>query len=246
MLEYMQLENVVFIDIETVPGMRSYDDLNPYEQKLWEDKKGKTRDVDVDAADFYFQNAGILAEFGKIVCISLGYFSKKQGDRVFKVKSIIHDDEKELLHEFVDILNRFNNSFNGRLALCGHNIREFDIPYICRRLLINGLANHFPTYLLKFQAAKPWELQEMMIDTLALWKFGDYKNYISLKLMTHVLGVPSPKDDIDGSEVGRVYYHENDLKRIAVYCEKDVIAVAQVVMKMKGLSLIEAEEVIYG
>lgn len=246
MLEYVQLENVVFIDIETVPGVKEYNDLNPYEQKLWEDKKGKTRAENEDADNYYFQNAGILAEFGKIVCISLGYFTKVNGERVFKVKSVVNDNEKDLLFDFVDIINRFNNSFNGRLALCGHNIREFDIPYLCRRLLIQGMANQFPSYLLKFQAAKPWELQDMLIDTMTLWKFGDYKNYISLKLMTHVLGIPSPKDDIDGSEVGRVYYHENDLARIAKYCEKDVIAVAQILMKLKGIPTIEPNEIVQG
>lgn len=245
MLEHFSLYKTLFIDIETVSGVADISELSEYEQKLWEEKRGKNRPEGVDADEFYFQNAGILAEFGKIVCISMGYFSEQAGERIFRVKSIYGDNEVNLLKEFVILLKKIEVSFGSQMMLCGHNIKEFDIPYICRRLLINQMVEEFPPFFKKIQRAKPWELSAVLLDTLDIWRFGDYKNYISLKLLTHVLGVPSSKDDIDGSEVGRVYYHEYGLDRIKRYCEKDVIAVAGIILKMKAMPDIREEELIF-
>lgn len=243
-LIHSPIENILFLDIETVPSQAHYDELSDYEQELWEGKRGKYRDENTSAGDYYFQNAGIFAEFGKIICISMGYFATQDGERVFRVKSIAHDDEKTLLAEFIDVLNRFENYFSNQLIICGHNVKEFDIPYMCRRLIVHGFIQEFPQFFKKIQNAKPWEMGGMVLDTLDTWRFGDYKNYISLKLYTHVLGIPSPKDDIDGSEVGSVYYLEKDLNRIRIYCEKDVAAVANIVLKLKGMDSISEEEIV--
>ncbi len=239
------LSRLLFIDIETVPASPSYEKLPELTQELWEGKRGKYRPEDTDKADYYFNNAAIFAEFGKIVCISMGYFSEQDGRRTFRVKSIAKDEESELLRDFVQVLNKFDSTFGNQLMICGHNVKEFDVPYICRRLIVNELIEEFPAVFRKIQYAKPWELNALLLDTLDTWRFGDYKNYISLKLYTHILGIASPKDDIDGSEVGRVYYLENNLERIRIYCEKDVIAVASIILKLKNLPMIREEEVVY-
>ncbi len=245
MLEHIPLSKTLFIDIETVPGVSDLSDLSEYEQLLWEGKRGKLRPEDMDADEYYFNNAGILAEFGKIICISMGYFTGQGQDRVFRIKSIVNDDELVLLSDFVQLLKKFEQNFGNQLMICGHNVKEFDIPYICRRLLVHQMIDDFPAFFQKMQMAKPWELSAMVLDTLDVWRFGDYKNYISLKLLTHVLGLPSSKDDIDGSEVGRVYYHEYGLDRIRKYCEKDVIAVASVVLRLKGMPDLKISDVIF-
>ena len=244
MLGQISLTKVLFIDIETVSGAPDLSDLSQYEQKLWEEKRGKLRPKDIDEDEFYFNNAGILAEFGKIVCISMGYFVKQDNQLMFRIKSVVNDDEEQLLKDFVSLLEKFEKNFGNQLMICGHNVKEFDIPYICRRLLIHGMLEEFPDFFEKMQSAKPWELSSMVLDTLDVWRFGDYKNYISLKLLTHVLGLPSPKDDIDGSEVGRVYYHEHGLERIRIYCEKDVLAVGKIVSKLKGYPDIPDENIV--
>lgn len=244
MLDQYPLYKILFIDIETVPGVPDISDLSEYEQQLWEEKRGKLRPEDTDPDEFYFDNAAILAEFGKIICISMGYFTEQGGSRVFRVKSLYGDDEKRLLKDFAALLKKIEATFGNQLTLCGHNIREFDIPYICRRMLINQLVEEFPPFFLRMQGGKPWEVSGMLLDTLDAWKFGDYKNYISLKLLTHVLGVPSPKEDISGKDVGRVYYHEHGLERIKNYCQNDIAAVAALVLKMKGEPDLRKEEVL--
>lgn len=244
MLDHVPLSKTLFIDIETVPGASDLSDLSEHEQGLWYGKRGKLKPEEVEADEYYFNNAGIWAEFGKIICISLGYFIGQDQDRVFRIKSIVNDDEAVLLKEFVSVLKKFEQSFGNKLMMSGHNVKEFDIPYICRRLLVHQMIDEFPSFLQKIQLAKPWELSAMILDTLDVWRFGDYKNYISLKLLTHVLGLPSSKDDIDGSEVGRVYYHEYGLDRIRRYCEKDVIAVAGIVLRLKGLPDLKPSDIV--
>lgn len=245
MLENIPLHKILFIDIETVPGAADLSDLEEYEQELWQEKRGKLRAPETEADEYYFNNAGILAEFGKIICISMGYFTEHGGSRTFRVKSVYGDNETELLKEFAFLLKRIESGFGGQMILCGHNIKEFDIPYICRRMLINKLVEEFPPFFLKLQGAKPWEMQGLLLDTLDTWRFGDYKNYISLKLLVHVLGVPSPKEDINGADVGRVYYQEHGLERIKNYCQNDIQAVAAVVLKLKALPDLKKEEVQY-
>ncbi|OYU85327.1 MAG: 3'-5' exonuclease [Flavobacterium sp. BFFFF2] len=232
--EKIPLSSVLFIDIETVPEQENYTQLDPDWQALWEQKTAYQRRDDFSAADFY-ERAGIWAEFGKIVCISVGYFTDNRADRQFRVTSFF-GEERTLLIEFSDLLN---THFSGpQHLLCGHNIKEFDIPFMARRMLIHGVALPKPIQLF---GKKPWEIPHL--DTLELWKFGDYKHFTSLKLLTKVLGIPSSKDDIDGSQVAHVYYVEKDVDRIIVYCEKDVIAVAQVWLKLRREALLDPSEI---
>lgn len=238
MLEQVKIEDVLFVDIETVPAVADYTQLDGYVQELWEEKKGKHRADTEDPADYYFQNAGILAEFGKIICISVGRITQTGIFQEFELHSFYGDNEVKILTEFASFLQQELRK-NRNLSLCGHNIREFDVPYICRRLLIHNLK--LPQYFENLQSKKPWEAG--LLDSMDFWKFGDYKNYISLKLLAHCLGIPSPKDDISGKDVGKVYWQEQGLERIKTYCQKDVLTVAQIVLKLKGLSLISEANV---
>lgn len=214
----MTLEKIVFIDIETAPMVASFQELPSRLQELWKKKllKETATDESPDWESLYMNRAAIFAEFGKIICISVGLYSKK--DEVFKIKSFYSENESELLNQFVAFTEKIDSSY----SFCGHNIREFDIPYISRRLLINLMP--IPS-IIDFQEKKPWEVQ--MIDTMQLWKFGDYKNFTSLDLLTAVFNITSPKNDIDGSMVGTVFWVEKDLTRIVAYCENDVLALIQ-------------------
>lgn len=226
--------DILFLDIETVPFAPSFTDASPAIQNLW-DKKSKQFRSDDETADEVWQRAGIYAEFGKIICISVGIIS---GENPYKLrlKSFFGDNEKELLSQFSSMLVRFNP---GReMNLCAHNGREFDFPYIARRMIIAGLK--VPS-ILDNSGKKPWEVK--LLDTMDMWKFGDYKHFTSLDLLTNILGIPTPKDDIDGGMVASVYWADNDLKRIVFYCEKDVLAVAQVFLALRAEKLISPEDV---
>jgi len=227
MLEQYDLSNLMVLDIETVPQYSDYDDMPDNLQELWAHKSQYQR-KDETPKEFY-ERAGIWAEFGKIVCISVGIFT--QGKRTgLRVKSFAGHDEKELLEDFGRMLSGQPLS----VILCAHNGKEFDLPYICRRMLINGVT--FPPHL-QITGKKPWEIPHL--DTMELWKFGDYKNYTSLSLLTAIFNIPTSKDDIDGSQVGHVYWVENALERICTYCQKDVIATAQLIRRYRGEDLIE-------
>jgi uncharacterized protein YprB with RNaseH-like and TPR domain len=193
---------------------------------------------DFDEAEAYNRRAGILAEFGKAVCISTGYFYTDTAERTcLRLKSICNDDEKVLLEEFIEIVNRFARS-KPLFQFAGHNIREFDIPFLCRRMIINNLT--LPPYL-NFHGAKPWEIR--MTDTLQWWKFGDHKHYTSLDLLANTLGVPTSKDDITGSMVQDIYYKEKDLPRIVKYCQKDVVVVGRLIQRFLNIPLVEDENI---
>lgn len=238
MIARMALENFLVIDIETVSAQRAYHSLTEEWQHLWEEKVARTVPEEITPADYYPQRAGVMAEFAKVVCISLGYFKREKGDYQFRVKSIFGHDEKELLKQFITTVNQLEAA-NNHWCFTGHNIKEFDIPFLCRRLLINGIS--IPPYL-DFQNMKPWETN--MVDTFQYWRFGDYKNFTSLKLLAASLNVPSPKDDIDGSMVGQVYWEENNLERIAIYCQKDIVTVANIILRFKNLNLLREEQVV--
>lgn len=236
MIEKLYLENILFLDIETVPEHENFAALDPEMQVLWETKTQYQRKDDITAEAFY-DRAGIWAEFGKIICISVGYFTLKSDVRHFRVTSFFGEEVK-ILKDFSGLLeNHFNKPQH---LLCGHNAKEFDIPFIARRMIINGIA--LPSKLNLF-GKKPWEVPHL--DTLEMWKFGDYKNFTSLKLLTKVLGIPSSKGDIDGSQVAQVFYQEKDIDRIITYCEKDVIAVAQVFLKFRREDLLIDEEILH-
>ncbi len=234
MISKLNLEYILFLDIETVPEKQYLSEIDEDKQMLWEAKSQYQRKEDYTAEAFY-PRAGIWAEFGKIICISVGYFSSVEGQRTFRVTSF-HGEETQLLKDFKNLLtSHFSES---RHLLCAHNGKEFDFPYIARRMIINGI--ELP-YKLNLFGKKPWEVPHL--DTLELWKFGDYKSYTSLKLLTNVLGIPSPKDDIDGSEVYHTYYELKDIDRIINYCEKDTIAVAQILLRLRGDELLDDEEI---
>ncbi|NJW52040.1 3'-5' exonuclease [Salinimicrobium oceani] len=234
MIKKIALKNVLFLDIETVPENSDFNDLSDEMQKLWEAKTQYQRKEQLTAAEFY-DRAGIWAEFGKIVCISVGHFAYSGEKRTFRTTTF-HGDEKSLLQQFKDLLD--THFGRPQHLLCAHNGKEFDFPYIARRMLIHSI--ELPNKL-NFFGKKPWEIPHL--DTLELWKFGDYKHFTSLKLLCKVLGVPSPKEDIDGSEVRNVFYEENDLDRIIKYCERDVVAIAQVVLRLRQEPLLEQEEI---
>ena len=235
MITDISLFNLLLIDIETVPCYDCYDNLPDNFKNLWGDKISKTMPENLMPEATYSIRAGILAEFGKIICISTGYFYENANKKIcLKIKSIYNDDEKILLNDFLKITDAFYKA--SRFQFAGHNVREFDVPYICRRLMINNIT--LPYYL-QLHGAKPWEIE--MADTLQWWKFGDYKNYISLNLLANILNIPTSKDDMDGSKVRDVYYNDKDLERIRVYCEKDVMVVANVILRFKNLPLLQNE-----
>ncbi|MDG2431511.1 3'-5' exonuclease [Flavobacterium sp.] len=236
MIEKINLNNILFLDIETVPEAANYNELDADMQGLYEQKTQYQRKDEFSAAEFY-DRAGIWAEFGKIICISVGYFVIKGDVRNFRVTSFFGEEPK-LLKDFNNLLT---NHFSGpQYVLCGHNAKEFDIPFLARRMIINQIP--IPDKLNLF-GKKPWEIPHL--DTLELWKFGDYKHYTSLKLMCKVLGIPSPKGDIDGSQVGHVYYVDKDIDRIVTYCEKDTIAVAQIFLRLRREDLLIEDEIIH-
>lgn len=239
MLNALALGDIFLLDIETVPQFPSFSHVPDEWKLLWNDKLSKTMPENISAADGYTLRAGILAEFGKIICISTGYFFENSSNEIcLKIKSISGHDEKALLESFVQINSKFFQ-VKKQFQYAGHNIREFDIPYICRRMLVNQVP--LPDYL-NYHGAKPWEIN--MVDTLQCWKFGDYKNYISLNLLAHVLNVPTSKTDMDGSMVQSVYYEEKDLPRIVHYCERDVSVVANVLLRFKNLPILKEENII--
>jgi len=235
MLKRIKLEHVLFLDIETVPLYANFYELDDTSKLLW-DQKTKYQRKDEFSPEEFYDRAGIWAEFGKIICISVGYFVFKGDNRNFRITTF-HGEEDSILKEFkILIETHYNKSYH---LLCAHNGKEFDFPYIARRMIIHKIDIPFKLNLF---GKKPWEVPHL--DTLELWKFGDYKTYTSLKLMTHVLGIPSPKDDIDGSEVCDVYYKEKDIDRIIRYCEKDTIAVAQIILRLRNEELLEEDEII--
>ncbi len=236
MLEKIKLQNILFLDIETVPETENFNDLSETKQLLFAEKTKYQRKEEFTPENFY-ERAGIWAEFGKIICISVGFFSSLEKTRTYKIKSFFNDNEKQLLLGFKKLLEDYFSE--PKHILCAHNGKEFDFPYIARRMIINRI--NLPEKLNLF-GKKPWEISH--IDTLDLWKFGDYKHYTSLSLLTNILGIPSPKDDINGSDVGQVYYQEKNLKRIVTYCEKDTIAVAQLLLRFSNLELLNDDEII--
>lgn len=230
------IKDILFLDIETVPEEKNWSDLSEATQKLFTKKTAYQRKEEISVEDFY-ERAGIWAEFGKIICISVAYFTEINNQRNLRVTSFYGDDEKKILTDFKDLLDKHFNRKNQ--LLCAHNGKEFDFPYIARRMIVHRI--ELPSKLNLF-GKKPWEIPHL--DTMELWKFGDYKHFTSLQLLTTILKIPSPKDDIDGSEVAKVYYEEKNLQRIVDYCEKDTIAVAQVFLRFNNEQLVKENEIV--
>lgn len=239
MLKQLDMQNVLFFDIETVPATASFEELNSEFQELWSLKSARIDKENTNVAEVFENRAGIFAEFGKVICISVGIIVYEGGPPKLRITSFYSDDEKEVLIGFKNLLDKhFDNP--RKHILIGHNIKEFDIPYVCRRMLVHGL--ELPE-VINVAGKKPWEIPHL--DTLELWKFGDFKNYTSLRLLAALFDIPTPKDDIDGSQVASVYYKDGDLERIKTYCQKDVVTVAQLMRKYQGDRLLEADEIVF-
>ncbi len=231
------LSKLLFLDIETVPQTYRWADMPEYERALFSDKTRLEQQRDAKTAEqLWGEKGGILAEFGRIICIGLGFIHQRHDGWHLRVTSYQDDHEYDLLTRFVDLLDRDYNSDSH--ALCGHNGKEFDFPWIARRCVVHGI--RLPRQL-NIAGLKPWEVPHE--DTMELWKFGDKKNFTSLELLTHLLGIPSPKGDIKGKDIARVYYEDKDLERIATYCRKDVVATAQLYLRLTGRELVAEERI---
>lgn len=229
-MQQINIQKLLFIDVETVSGKQHFNELNEAMQELWMHKhRFIPQAAELSADESYEKHAAIYAEFGKIVCISCGFLDKN----TLRLKSFYGNNETDILTDFASMLNI------GNYTLCGHNIKEFDIPYLCRRMLINQIP--LPDTL-NIGGKKPWEVE--MVDTLQLWKFGDYKAYTSLKLLTEIFNISTPKDDIDGSMVGKVFWEEKNIERIKTYCQKDVVSVVRLIQRWQNLPLIEDKDTI--
>lgn len=234
MLKNINYSKILFFDIETVPIKYDFNDLDERGQELWIKKTRFVQERESLNAEEVYEKAGIYAEFGKVVCISLGFVLQKDGETQIRLKSIANENEQDLLQEFIDLLDSYYA--DPDFLFCAHNGKEFDIPFLCRRILING--KKIPN-MLNISGKKPWEIKHL--DTMELWKFGDFKNYTSLDLLTYIFNIPTPKDDMDGSKVAKVFYEEKNLNRIIHYCEKDVIATIQLFRKYQGEAFIDEE-----
>lgn len=233
----INIQNILFVDIETVPQFPNYEQLPESMKKHW-DKKTQYISHNNETTEEMYPKAGIYSEYGKIIVISFGYFRKTDDNYVLIIKSLSNDNENILLSQFNALLDKYFNTEN--YYLCAHNGKEFDFPYIARRSIVNNIKI---AKILNTQGLKPWETQ--YLDTLEMWKFGDYKHYVSLDLLTQIFNIDSPKDDIDGSMVNEVYWKEKDLQRIEQYCRKDVVALAQVFLRLVGKPKIDKEYIIF-
>ena len=227
-------EHILFFDIETAPVVYDYYELDEDGKKLFDSKNARFKTEDKTEKDVYNEKAGILAEFARVVCISVGFLNDTRTGRQMRITSFAHEDEETLLKQFSRLLED-HPKYN---VLCGHNSKEFDISFVCRRMLIHGMK--LPN-VLQIAGKKPWEIQHL--DTMELWKFGDFKAYTSLALLCYVFNIPTPKDDISGADVARVFYEEQDLPRITRYCEKDVVALIQLFLRMNGEPLVDEGEI---
>lgn len=233
----MNFNNILFLDIETVSQFETYEHMTADWKEMWDIKaQFLLRNKESETTETIYERAGIYAEFGKIICISCGCLQGQGEEKKLLIKSYCDNDEKKLLTDFAGMLQKWSGDADK--YLCAHNGKEFDYPYICRRMIINGI--EIPEAL-KIAGRKPWEVRHL--DTLEFWKFGDYKSYTSLKLLAKVLGIPSPKDDIDGSQVNGVYWKEKDLDRIVTYCQKDVVTLTQVLLRFHCKPLLKPENI---
>ncbi len=233
----MNFNNILFLDIETVSQVPSYSELDNDWKALWDSKAGMLlRNKEGETPESVYGRAGIYAEFGKIICISCGCLQGAATDRKLVIKSFGGEDERLLLREFAEMLTKWSGDADK--FLCAHNGKEFDYPYLCRRMIVNGVG--IPEAL-KISGKKPWDIRHL--DTLEMWKFGDYKNFTSLKLLAKIFGIPSPKDDIDGSMVNDVYWKQKDIDRIIHYCQKDVVTLTQVLLRFHCEPLLKPENI---
>tara|TARA_B100001057_G_scaffold370204_1_gene374028 strand:+ start:55 stop:774 length:720 start_codon:yes stop_codon:yes gene_type:complete len=236
MLENISIYKILFLDVETVPVAPTFSELSEEFQLLWAEKTHWQRSKGQAPDEFYGLKAGLMAEFAKVICVSVGYIYEKNNTSFFRIKSFYGDDEQLLLNKLKTLLDdKFATKSH---YLCAHNGKEFDYPFLCRRMIVNGV--NLPK-ILQIAGKKPWEVRHL--DTMELWKFGDYKHYTSIKLLAALFEIPTPKDDIDGSKVAKVYWQEQDLERIRLYCQKDTLTVAQILLKYMGKPMLTEEQI---
>lgn len=226
-----ELRDILFVDIETVANTYDYNAMDERMKIQWSRKASfLRREKDQTDEGIYHERAGIYAEFGKIICIAVGkFFETEAGDLVLKTKAYYGDNEAEILADFKSMIEKMDAAV---LKLCSHNGKEFDYPYICRRMLVNGIS--LPAAL-DIMGKRPWEIQHL--DTMEMWKFGDYKHYTSLDLLAAIFNIPTSKNGMDGSQVNVTYHRDNDLQKIKDYCVRDVIVLAQLYLKMRAINL---------
>jgi 3'-5' exonuclease len=232
-----ELRDILFLDIETVAVTNTYQSLDERMKVQWSRKASFfKREENQSDEDLFHERAGIYAEFGKIVCISVGkFFDHESGELGLKTKAFYGHDEALLLQEFKSMLEKLGDP----IKLCAHNGKEFDFPYLCRRMLVNEIP--LPAAL-NLSGKKSWQVDHL--DTLELWKFGDYKHYTSLDLLASIFNIPSSKSDIDGSKVNKVYYEQGDLEKIKNYCTADLSVLVQLYLKMKSFSMLKPENIL--
>lgn len=235
-LQKIDTDYILFLDIETVPQVYRFEELEERAAELYLQKNRYLQHREGLTDEEVYQRAGVYAEFGKIICISCGLLQRKSTGDEIRLKSFYGDDEVQILQQFAHLLNTHYHT--PQHLLCGHNAKEFDFPFIARRMVVNGV--DLPE-LLDIAGKKPWEVSHL--DTMELWKFGDYKHYTSLSLLCHLFGIPTPKDDISGADVARVYYEEDDLERIVAYCHKDVVALIQVFLRFRNEPMVQEENI---
>jgi len=234
----MHSKDILFLDIETVPQESTFSELSERFQLLWAKKAKFISTKEKPNPEDVYERAGIYAEFGKIVSISVGYFVSNNQVTSLRIKDFSSKEEKEILLDFKRLID---TKFKGKnLKLCAHNGKEFDFPYIARRMIINNIK--LPNCL-QLSGKKPWEIPHL--DTLEMWKFGDFKHYTSLELLATIFNIPTSKDDIDGSQVYNVYYNDNDLSRIAEYCKKDVAVLAQVYLRLSSKPPLNDSQIVF-
>jgi uncharacterized protein YprB with RNaseH-like and TPR domain len=236
MLENISIHKILFLDVETVPVAADFSELHKEFQSLWAEKTRWQRSNQQSPGEFYGLKAGVMAEFAKVICISVGYLYEKEGQHFFRIKSFYGDDEKAILEDLKLLLDE--KFATPKHYLCAHNGKEFDYPFLCRRMIVNGI--QLPK-ILEISGKKPWEVRHL--DTMEMWKFGDYKHYTSIKLLAALFGIPTPKDDIDGSQVSKVYWQDKDLERIKNYCQKDTLTVAQILLKYMCKPILTEEQI---
>lgn len=234
----MELENIIVIDIETVPQKPSFELLSTHWKQLWSEKVSKVLPDGMSLSDWYLRRAGVMAEFSKVICISIGFYLNQKSSS-YKVVSIYGNDEISILSSFIDLLNKLF-FIQKKKIIAGHNIKEFDIPFICRRLMVHKIP--VPAFM-NIHLQKPWE--QNLLDTFQMWKFGDYKHYTSLHLLASVLNVPSPKTELDGSMIAPLFWEENPIQqelnmlKIIEYCGRDVIATMNIILRFQNKELLQ-------
>lgn len=231
-------KHLLFIDIETVSGESSLELVPERLQKEWLRKADRFRIIEGPSdAELYFDRAAVYAEFGKIIVIGLGFFHWEEADEpTFRVRTIHGHDEASVLRQFCTLVEK---RYARKLILCAHNGREFDYPYLCRRMMVHGIPiprSFWNTHWRRYDSPH--------LDTMDYWKFGDFKNYTSLELLAALFGIPSSKDTLSGSEVNTAYYHKNNLISIAQYCREDVVVLAQLYLRYHQMELLEEKQII--